>query len=275
MNKSNRVPFRSKNVLVGTEKMQWTEWSMYLKILGISPPNPDFFQPDVASCSSQRPQQKFFGNLILKSGCLFGSGWSWRLKFNSLLINKQFCFWSNVLDFSSNGPCKFECTSKASIRCCHQNDRAQIELALKANWQWIHCSRTSLAKQYAAVVLPGGPSRCFDNLTAPGPTAGVAQCCANMTNPVPLLRGNLCRSHCFFVAHQIGVGGVAVLNSCSGRRLFLPFWYVPRTCGLHSMIKCDNCGTYEVQHNKQWTLHKLPIVACFHLKRFESTERDQ
>uniref|UniRef100_A0A183C5X3 ubiquitinyl hydrolase 1 n=1 Tax=Globodera pallida TaxID=36090 RepID=A0A183C5X3_GLOPA len=38
--------------------------------------------------------------------------------------------------------------------------------------------------------------------------------------------------------------------------------------GLHSKIKCDNCGTYEVQH-KQLTLRKLPIVACFHLKRFE------
>uniref|UniRef100_A0A914HDI6 USP domain-containing protein n=1 Tax=Globodera rostochiensis TaxID=31243 RepID=A0A914HDI6_GLORO len=44
--------------------------------------------------------------------------------------------------------------------------------------------------------------------------------------------------------------------------------YAPENLGLHSKIKCDNCGTYEVQH-KQLTLRKLPIVACFHLKRFE------
>lgn len=40
--------------------------------------------------------------------------------------------------------------------------------------------------------------------------------------------------------------------------------------GSHSKIKCDNCGSYE-ESTKQLTLRKLPIVACFHLKRFEHT----
>jgi len=33
---------------------------------------------------------------------------------------------------------------------------------------------------------------------------------------------------------------------------------------------CDNCGSYE-ESTKQLTLRKLPIIACFHLKRFEHT----
>lgn len=41
-----------------------------------------------------------------------------------------------------------------------------------------------------------------------------------------------------------------------------------RAENLGTKIKCDNCGTYEVS-TKQLTLRKLPIVACFHLKRFE------
>uniref|UniRef100_A0A183CI81 USP domain-containing protein n=1 Tax=Globodera pallida TaxID=36090 RepID=A0A183CI81_GLOPA len=52
------------------------------------------------------------------------------------------------------------------------------------------------------------------------------------------------------------------------RRFDLIRFVLAENLGLHSKIKCDNCGTYEVQH-KQLTLRKLPIVACFHLKRFE------
>ncbi|KAI1727563.1 ubiquitin carboxyl-terminal hydrolase domain-containing protein [Ditylenchus destructor] len=44
----------------------------------------------------------------------------------------------------------------------------------------------------------------------------------------------------------------------------------PENLGCNSKIKCDNCGTYE-ESTKQLTLRKLPIVACFHLKRFEHT----
>jgi len=42
----------------------------------------------------------------------------------------------------------------------------------------------------------------------------------------------------------------------------------PENLGCNSKIKCDNCGTYE-ESTKQLTLRKLPIIACFHLKRFE------
>lgn len=40
--------------------------------------------------------------------------------------------------------------------------------------------------------------------------------------------------------------------------------------GHSAKIRCDNCGTYELS-TKQLTLRKLPIIACFHLKRFEHT----
>ncbi|XP_065317846.1 ubiquitin carboxyl-terminal hydrolase 27-like isoform X3 [Gordionus sp. m RMFG-2023] len=38
--------------------------------------------------------------------------------------------------------------------------------------------------------------------------------------------------------------------------------------GSQSKIKCSNCKTYQ-ESTKQLTMRKLPIVACFHLKRFE------
>jgi ubiquitin C-terminal hydrolase len=44
-----------------------------------------------------------------------------------------------------------------------------------------------------------------------------------------------------------------------------PLGWVDRT-KMYSLIL--ECGTYEVS-TKQLTLCKLPIVACFHLKRFE------
>lgn len=36
------------------------------------------------------------------------------------------------------------------------------------------------------------------------------------------------------------------------------------------VIKCDRCGTYEAA-TKQLSLKTLPMIACFHLKRFEHT----
>uniref|UniRef100_A0A914DHB0 Ubiquitin carboxyl-terminal hydrolase n=2 Tax=Acrobeloides nanus TaxID=290746 RepID=A0A914DHB0_9BILA len=42
----------------------------------------------------------------------------------------------------------------------------------------------------------------------------------------------------------------------------------PEYLGSSAKIKCEYCGTYE-ESTKQLTLLKLPIVACFHLKRFE------
>jgi ubiquitin carboxyl-terminal hydrolase 22/27/51 len=36
------------------------------------------------------------------------------------------------------------------------------------------------------------------------------------------------------------------------------------------VIKCDRCGTYEAA-TKQLSLKTLPIIAVFHLKRFEHT----
>jgi ubiquitin carboxyl-terminal hydrolase 22/27/51 len=44
--------------------------------------------------------------------------------------------------------------------------------------------------------------------------------------------------------------------------------------GSSAKIRCDNCGTYELS-TKQLTLRKLPIVACFHLKRFEHTANNE
>ncbi|KAI6172006.1 Ubiquitin carboxyl-terminal hydrolase [Aphelenchoides besseyi] len=42
------------------------------------------------------------------------------------------------------------------------------------------------------------------------------------------------------------------------------------TLGANAKIKCDRCGTYEAA-TKQLSLKTLPMVACFHLKRFEHT----
>lgn len=52
-------------------------------------------------------------------------------------------------------------------------------------------------------------------------------------------------------------------------KILLYFSYVkPEHLGSSAKIKCERCGTYE-ESTKQLTLRKLPIVSCFHLKRFE------
>ncbi|XP_060063391.1 ubiquitin carboxyl-terminal hydrolase 22-like [Ylistrum balloti] len=42
----------------------------------------------------------------------------------------------------------------------------------------------------------------------------------------------------------------------------------PEHLGSSAKIKCSTCGSYQ-ESTKQLTMKKLPIVACFHLKRFE------
>ncbi|XP_045213600.1 ubiquitin carboxyl-terminal hydrolase 22-like [Mercenaria mercenaria] len=42
----------------------------------------------------------------------------------------------------------------------------------------------------------------------------------------------------------------------------------PEHLGSSAKIKCSSCGCYQ-ESTKQLTMKKLPIVACFHLKRFE------
>ncbi|KAL5018944.1 hypothetical protein ScPMuIL_004666 [Solemya velum] len=42
----------------------------------------------------------------------------------------------------------------------------------------------------------------------------------------------------------------------------------PEHLGSSAKIKCSNCHSYQ-ESTKQLTMKKLPIVACFHLKRFE------
>ncbi|XP_040563264.1 ubiquitin carboxyl-terminal hydrolase 22 [Lepeophtheirus salmonis] len=46
----------------------------------------------------------------------------------------------------------------------------------------------------------------------------------------------------------------------------------PEHLGSSAKIKCSNCQTYQ-ESTKQLTMKKLPIVASFHLKRFEHSSR--
>uniref|UniRef100_F6RRI2 ubiquitinyl hydrolase 1 n=1 Tax=Ciona intestinalis TaxID=7719 RepID=F6RRI2_CIOIN len=46
----------------------------------------------------------------------------------------------------------------------------------------------------------------------------------------------------------------------------------PEHLGSSAKIKCNNCHSYQ-ESTKQLTLNKLPIVCCFHLKRFEHTNK--
>uniref|UniRef100_A0A914WQN3 ubiquitinyl hydrolase 1 n=1 Tax=Plectus sambesii TaxID=2011161 RepID=A0A914WQN3_9BILA len=46
----------------------------------------------------------------------------------------------------------------------------------------------------------------------------------------------------------------------------------PENLGSSAKIKCGRCDTYE-ESTKQLTLRMLPIVACFHLKRFEHSSK--
>jgi len=46
----------------------------------------------------------------------------------------------------------------------------------------------------------------------------------------------------------------------------------PEHLGSAAKIKCSRCHSYQ-ESTKQLTLNKLPIVCCFHLKRFEHTNK--
>lgn len=46
----------------------------------------------------------------------------------------------------------------------------------------------------------------------------------------------------------------------------------PEHLGSSAKIKCNKCNSYQ-ESTKQLTMKQLPIVACFHLKRFEHTTR--
>ncbi|VDD87930.1 unnamed protein product [Enterobius vermicularis] len=48
----------------------------------------------------------------------------------------------------------------------------------------------------------------------------------------------------------------------------------PEQLGSAAKIKCSQCGTYE-ESTKQLTLQTLPLVACFHLKRFEHNSKQR
>ncbi|KAL3124348.1 hypothetical protein niasHT_002732 [Heterodera trifolii] len=122
-------------------------------------------------------------------------------------------------------------------------DRAQIELALKAKLQWMHCSRTSLASSTTRWCCRAGqpqdPRRVGTVLREHDKSGAIV---ARQFVPLPLL------------------SWYTKLAWAAWRAQFMFSSFVrPENLGLHSKIKCDNCGTYEVRHNRQLTLRKLPI----------------
>ncbi|XP_032826199.1 ubiquitin carboxyl-terminal hydrolase 22-like [Petromyzon marinus] len=60
--------------------------------------------------------------------------------------------------------------------------------------------------------------------------------------------------------------GPTTLNDCLRR------FTRPEHLGSSAKIKCNGCHSYQ-ESTKQLTMRKLPIVACFHLKRFEHSAR--
>ncbi|EJW75149.1 ubiquitin carboxyl-terminal hydrolase, partial [Wuchereria bancrofti] len=51
-------------------------------------------------------------------------------------------------------------------------------------------------------------------------------------------------------------------------------YIMPEHLGSNAKTKCARCETYE-ESTKQLTLKTLPMVACFHLKRFEHSHKDR
>lgn len=113
--------------------------------------------------------------------------------------------------------------------------------------------------------------------------------------------------HCSCIIDQIFTGGLqsdVVCQACNGVSTTIdPFWDIsldlggngsesngndsgsPKSLlqcleqftraehlGSGAKIKCNNCDSYQ-ESTKQLTMKKLPIVACFHLKRFEHSNR--
>ncbi|RVE55648.1 hypothetical protein OJAV_G00234070 [Oryzias javanicus] len=61
-------------------------------------------------------------------------------------------------------------------------------------------------------------------------------------------------------------GGATTLTDCLRR------FTRPEHLGSGAKIKCSGCHSYQ-ESTKQLTMKKLPVVACFHLKRFEHSAR--
>ncbi|XP_030315667.1 ubiquitin carboxyl-terminal hydrolase 22 isoform X9 [Calypte anna] len=62
------------------------------------------------------------------------------------------------------------------------------------------------------------------------------------------------------------VSGTTTLTDCLRR------FTRPEHLGSSAKIKCSGCHSYQ-ESTKQLTMKKLPIVACFHLKRFEHSAK--
>ncbi|XP_049500584.1 ubiquitin carboxyl-terminal hydrolase 51 isoform X2 [Panthera uncia] len=64
------------------------------------------------------------------------------------------------------------------------------------------------------------------------------------------------------VSRDDHIPGIPSLTDC------LQWFTRPEYLGSNAKIKCSSCQSYQ-ESTKQLTMKKLPIVACFHLKRFE------
>uniref|UniRef100_A0A0N5AAC7 Ubiquitin carboxyl-terminal hydrolase n=1 Tax=Syphacia muris TaxID=451379 RepID=A0A0N5AAC7_9BILA len=78
---------------------------------------------------------------------------------------------------------------------------------------------------------------------------------------------------------SLDVGFESLRNSSSGSSEVsleecLRRYVRPEQLGSTAKIKCSQCETYE-ESTKQLTLQTLPLVACFHLKRFEHNSKQR
>ncbi|KAM5221423.1 ubiquitin carboxyl-terminal hydrolase 51 [Ctenodactylus gundi] len=79
--------------------------------------------------------------------------------------------------------------------------------------------------------------------------------CATFNSQIPEKAGST-------VSRNNHVPGIPSLTDC------LQWFTRPEHLGSSAKIKCSSCQSYQ-ESTKQLTVKKLPIVACFHLKRFE------
>eukprot|EP00058_Branchiostoma_floridae_P010280 XP_002595768.1 hypothetical protein BRAFLDRAFT_117567 [Branchiostoma floridae] len=73
--------------------------------------------------------------------------------------------------------------------------------------------------------------------------------------------------HCNCIIDQVFTGGLQSDVTCQAC-LFTR----PEHLGSSAKIKCSHCHSYQ-ESTKQLTMKKLPVVACFHLKRFEHSTK--
>ncbi|XP_056662398.1 ubiquitin carboxyl-terminal hydrolase 22 isoform X2 [Monodelphis domestica] len=74
-------------------------------------------------------------------------------------------------------------------------------------------------------------------------------------------------NHCNCIIDQIFTGGLQSDVTCQVCQFTRP-----EHLGSSAKIKCSGCHSYQ-ESTKQLTMKKLPIVACFHLKRFEHSAK--